>query len=39
MLQKNTATGSVQAIHSNMLVSFRLTAKPQTRPIAKPLAM
>jgi hypothetical protein len=27
MLQKNTATGSVQAIHSNMLVSFRLIAK------------
>ena len=33
MQLKNTATGKVQAIHSNIIGSF------QTRPIAKPLAM
>jgi hypothetical protein len=30
---KNTATGSVQAIHSN------IASPPQTRPIANPFAM
>ena len=34
MQPKNTATGSVQAIHSNIVDSLA-----QTRPIAKPLAM
>jgi hypothetical protein len=37
MQEKNTATGVVHAIHSNIAV---LLLKPhQTRPIAKPLAM